>query len=86
MLRVALGPESRCERQMLFGQLDLLVACDAFVLDRAYQATWYLDWPSHMRVRLVRHLSTLGHVRARVTSLGEEAAKALLPEFGALRC
>jgi hypothetical protein len=39
-------------------------------------ATWELDGPAQMRVRLVRHISSTGRVRVLVTSLDEPAASA----------
>lgn len=37
-------------------------------------ATWELDGPAQVRVRLVRHVSSSGQVRVMVTSLGEAVA------------
>ena len=39
-------------------------------------ATWELDGPAQMRVRLVRHISSTGRVRVLVTSLDEPTASA----------
>lgn len=39
-------------------------------------ATWELDGPAQIRVRLVRHVSSSGRVRVLVTSLNEKAATA----------
>jgi hypothetical protein len=39
-------------------------------------ATWELDGPAQMRLRLVRHVSSTGRVRVLVTSLDEKAATA----------
>lgn len=39
-------------------------------------ATWELDGPAQMRVRLVRHITSTGRVRVLVTSLDEQAASA----------
>jgi hypothetical protein len=39
-------------------------------------ATWELDGPAQMRLRLVRHVSSTGRVRVLLTSLDEKAATA----------
>jgi hypothetical protein len=39
-------------------------------------ATWELDGPAQMRLRLVRHVSSSGRVRVLITSLGETQATA----------